>query len=301
MLRGGVGKGGKRGWRMNICFIGSGNISEAIIAGLINSDRNFRKKIIATDIRPERLTYISQKFGIRVTDDNQKAVKQTDIIVIAVKPQNISEVLQEISCSVKPKQLIISVAAGISTTYIEKFFCKPYQLHSPSGRDEGGTKGLHKVPVIRVMPNTCAHVRESLTAICRGKYAKKHHEEIVVRLFSSIGKTIVLQEKYFDTITAVSGSGPAYVFYLTEAIILAAKKLGLDYEAAKKIAVQTVYGAGKLMMETGEYPEILRHKVTSPGGTTEQAIKYFQLKKFAQIVKEAIVRARKRSKELTKR
>ncbi|MFN3966070.1 MAG: pyrroline-5-carboxylate reductase family protein, partial [Endomicrobiia bacterium] len=161
-----------------LCFLGAGNIAEAIISGLLDSDLTLRKNIIATDIRKERLTYISKKFGIKVETNNVNAVRKSDIIVIAVKPQQIKELLQEISGRVQSSQLVISVAAGITTKYIESF--------------------LGKVPVIRTMPNTPVFVKEGMIVYCKGRYVKKEHESIVRELFNSVGLTISLKEKLLD-------------------------------------------------------------------------------------------------------
>ena len=263
-----------------ICFLGAGNIAEAIISGIINSDKSIRKNIIATDIRKERLTYISNKFGIKVTTDNINAVRESDIIVIAVKPQQIKNLLEEISGKIKSSQLVISVAAGITTKYIESF--------------------LGKVPVIRTMPNTPVLVQEGMIAYCKGKYAKKEHENLVKELFESVGKVIHLDEKLFNAVTAVSGSGPAYIFYFAESLIKSAEKLGIERKTAKILTIQTISGASKLMKNSDDEPEILRAKVTSPGGTTEQAINTFEKNKLHKIIEKAVISACKRAKQLSK-
>ncbi len=263
-----------------ICFLGSGNITEAIISGLIYSNKKIRKNIISTDIRKERLEYISKKFGVNIISDNINAIRNSDIIIIAVKPQQIEDLLKEISGKIQPSQLVISVAAGITTKYIEKF--------------------LDKVPVIRTMPNTPVLVKEGMIVYCKGKYAKEIHENLVKELFSSVGLVISLKEKFFNAVTAVSGSGPAYVFYLAETLIKSAEKLGLDKKTAKILTIQTILGAAKLMKNSFDEPEILRKKVTSPGGTTEQAIKVFEKNNFCKIIEFALKSALKRAKQLSK-
>lgn len=262
-----------------MCFLGAGNIAESLISGIASSERKLLNNIIATDIRKERLARISRKFGIKTSVDNNLTAGNSDIIVLCVKPQQVGEVLSEISACTGKGQLLISIAAGITTGYIEKF--------------------LKNTPVIRAMPNICVAVREGITALCKGRFASKGDVQTSMQLFNFAGKTVVLPEKLFDTVTAVSGSGPAYVFYLTEGIIEAAIKLGIDKKAAKMLAVQTVAGAGQLLRLTGEEPKTLRYRVTSPGGTTERAIKLFEKNRLLDIVHSAIASAKKRSRELS--
>ncbi|MBU0952091.1 MAG: pyrroline-5-carboxylate reductase [Elusimicrobia bacterium] len=260
-----------------ILFLGAGNMAESIISGLINSNSFLKHRITATDIRKERLSYLSKKYGISISPKN---IGSYDILVIAVKPQQMPDLLAGLSGKITKKQTVVSVAAGISTSFIEKF--------------------LGKVPVIRTMPNTPVFVREGMAALCAGKYASKNNSNRAATLFSCAGKTIVLSEKHFDTVTSISGSGPAYLFYFAESMIKAAEKMGLDKTTAKTLVIQTLFGASKMLRSSGEAPELLRQRVTSPGGTTEQAIKYFEAKKLKTIVLEAVKCAKKRSKELTK-
>jgi pyrroline-5-carboxylate reductase len=263
-----------------IVFIGGGNIAEAIISGLIRCDRKIRGRITVTDIRPERLTYLSHKFAVRTTDNNLKAARDNDVIVLSVKPQQAGGVLSELSGKITPAQLVISVAACITTAYIEKF--------------------LGDVPVIRTMPNTPVLAGRGMTVFCRGAHAAKRHEKTVHNLFGCVGIVMALPEKYFDAVTAVSGSGPAYVFYLAEAMVSAAEKMGIEGKSARLMVKQTVAGAGELLSSSEDDPAALRYRVTSPGGTTESAIKHFEEKKLRRIIIEALSKARARSRELTK-
>ena len=265
-----------------ILFLGAGNIAEAIISGLVSSDGSLKSRIIASDIRGERLKYLSKKYGIAGARGNLDKIASCSIIVLAVKPQQMPEMLAGLSGRITKKHLVVSVAAGISTGFIEKHL---------------GTRSL---PVIRTMPNTPVFVREGMVALCAGKHAKKSHLKTAAGLFNCAGKTLVLPERYFDAVTAVSGSGPAYLFYFAQGMMEAAGKMGLPEAVSRELAVQTLFGAAKMLRSCGEKPEILRQRVTSPGGTTEQAIKYFESRKFRNIVIDAIECARKRSKELTK-
>lgn len=262
-----------------IVFLGAGNMAEALIRGLVNSELVKRGNIVATDIRVERLNYIKKKFGTKVSSDNKKAILQGEIIILAVKPQQIKELLGEIGDSVKKEQLVISIAAGIPIRFIEKLF------------DE-------RVPVIRVMPNTPALVGEGASAITPGRYANKKHLELAKKIFSAVGYTVQLPEKLMNAVTALSGSGPAYIFYLAEILNEAAKKMNLPERIAQELVNQTILGAAKMLKVTGEFPQSLREKVTSPGGTTEAAIKYLQAKRFKQILVQAVLRACNRSREL---
>lgn len=264
-----------------ICFIGSGNMTETLISGLLTSGWTAKKNIIATDINPKRLKYISKKYGIRVTGDNVDGIKQADVLMLAVKPQTVPELLPRIAECVSPDKLLISIVAGITTKYFERH--------------------LNNVPVIRTMPNTPALLKSGMTAVCRGRFSNKRHEGIAASIFESVGKVVKLPEKYFDIVTAVSGSGPAYVFYLAESMISAAKKFGLSEAVSQQLVRQTIYGAGNMLSKLDEEPEKLRAKITSPGGTTEQAIKVFKNRHFVDAIITAIKHARNRSRELAKK
>lgn len=267
---------------MKILFLGAGNMAEAIIRGLLASRKMNNKNICATDVRRERLTFLQKKYKINISSCNIHSLSATDTIVLAVKPQQIKDLLTEICCYVKKQQLIVSIAAGIPTKFIEKVLCQ-------------------KVPVVRVMPNTPALVGAGMTVVSRGKYAKVKHEQFVKDIFSAVGKTVCLPEKYMDTVTAVSGSGPAYVFFLAELMAKAGNEMGLPEKVVLQLVKQTVFGAAKLMIESDDLPETLRARVTSPGGTTQAAITYMQDKKFDKILIEALNKAKNRASELAGR
>ncbi len=262
-----------------IVFLGAGNMAEALISGLVSSGSAGKERIIAADIRTERLVHLKNRFGIRISRNNKAAVREGKIIVLAVKPQQIKGVLGEISDQVKREQLVISIAAGIPTKYIEKFF-------------------RQKVPVIRVMPNTPALIGEGASVITTGKYARKEHLRIVKKIFSAVGYVTELPEKLLNAVTALSGSGPAYVFYLVEMMNESAKRMNLPRGIAQELVNQTIYGAIKMLKISGAPAQIFREKVTSPGGTTEAAIKYLQSKKFKPIFVQALFKARERAQKL---
>ncbi|MDR1784378.1 MAG: pyrroline-5-carboxylate reductase [Endomicrobium sp.] len=262
-------------------FIGSGNMTQAIISGILEARLVARENIICNDTIKEKLLNLRQKFGVSITDDKGKGVLFADIIVLSVKPQNMIELLSEIKNLIKGETIIISIAAGITTKFIEN-------------------NVLQDTAVIRAMPNTSALVLSSVTALCKGKFVSNVQLQEAKHLFSAIGKVKILDEEKFDVITALSGSGTGYIFYFCELMQKAAKKLGLDEETAREFAVQTVYGSGKMLYITRESPKILKERVKSPNGTTEAALNYFDSENFSDIVYGAMKRAMERSKELSK-
>ena len=228
-----------------------------------------------------KIEKIQTKYKIIVEIDNNALVKFADVIILAVKPQNVGEVLKtEVCCGMSKDKLLISVAAGITTDYIESIV----------GKD---------IPVIRAMPNMAAKIGEALTSISAGKAAGPEHIRLASEIFSTIGDVVEIDEKLVDTVTAVSGSGPAYFFYLMESLIEAARELGLKKDTAEKIVLKTALGSARLLEALQETPEDLRKKVTSKGGTTEAAFKVLMTKKFKDIMIEAVKAAHKRSKELS--
>jgi len=254
-------------------------MAEALISGLIGSHPALRKNIVATDIRTERIRHLAGKYRIKTNDNNIKSVLSVDIIVVAVKPAQIDGLLNQVSGKVKKEQLVISIAAGVTTKHIEEY--------------------LPGIPVIRIMPNTPVLEREGMIVICRGKYAKLEDERVIKKLFESVGSVISQPERMFNAVTAVSGSGPAYVFYLAESMINTAKELGFDESTASTLVIQTLFGAGRMLKTSADTPGVLRQKVASPGGTTERAIKCFEEYKLYNILSEAIKLANRRAFELS--
>ncbi|MDR3071112.1 MAG: pyrroline-5-carboxylate reductase [Endomicrobium sp.] len=262
-------------------FIGSGNIAQSIIGGLLEAKFVKAENIICDDIVKEKTLNFQQKFGISVADTKCNAAATADIIFFSVKPQDVVKVFGEIVNYIKKETIIISVVAGTTTKFIEDNIKKD-------------------VAVIRAMPNTPSLVRLGATALCKGRFASDEQLSKAKLLFSSVGKTEILPEESFDVITALSGSGPAYIFYFCELMQNAAEKLGLSKEIAKTFAVQTVYGAGKMLDVAKESAEVLQKNVKSPNGTTEAAVKYFESQNLSNIVYKAMENAMKRSKELSK-
>ena len=266
-----------------IGFIGAGNMAEAIIKGIIDAKIYKSKDIIVSDIRPQRVKVLCKKYKVTSAADNCKLAKTATILVLSVKPQNMRDVLTEIKDAVAKNLLIVSIAAGITTKRIQKV--------------------LGNVAAIRVMPNTPALIGQGAAAIYATKKAKSKLAQ-VVRIFSAVGLAVTVDnEKLIDAVTAVSGSGPAYFFLLMEEMIKSAQKLGLKKDLAEKLVLQTAKGAGLLAVDAlkrRQTPDVLRKNVTSPGGTTEAAMKVFSKRNFEKTALDALRAAAERSRQLSK-
>lgn len=229
-------------------FLGAGNMGEALIHGLLHGHLCRPEQIFCSDVRAERLKIIREKYGVRGTTHNSEVVKQSDLIVLAVKPQIMKQVIEEVAKYLDLKKLIISIAAGVPLDAIESCAGKELKL-------------------IRVMPNICVSVREGASAISAGRHAQKEDLMIAKTIFDSVGKSIFIDESLLDAVTGLSGSGPAYIFLIVDALADAGVKVGLSRDDALLLASQTVLGAAKMLIETGEHPGKLKDMVTSPGGT----------------------------------
>lgn len=266
---------------MTLGFIGAGNMAEAIARGILRSALFAAADLHAVDPNADRQRLFNQEIGITCKSDCYKAAAGSDVVLLAVKPFVVEEALAKIKPLLKPNVLIISIAAGISTTSIEK-----------------ALGGNHRV--VRVMPNTPMLVGKGMSGIARGQHATDDDMMLVERIFASAGKVVRVEEKLIDAITAVSGSGPAYVFFLAEAMAQAGVAVGLDEAQANLLARQTVIGAAVLLEQAKETPAELRRKVTTPKGTTQAAIEAMQAGDFVNMMTRAIEAAAKRSKELGK-
>ena len=266
-----------------IGFIGGGNMAEALIKGIVTAGIYAPQEILVSDIRAERLGFLADKYGAVTTESNSKLASEAETVVLSVKPQMMIEVLDGVKGAIAPGTLVISIAAGITVANLAAL--------------------LGEIAIIRVMPNTPALIGEGASALFANEQAKPLLEK-ALSVFSSVGRAVVVDdEDLIDAVTAVSGSGPAYYFLLMEEMIKAGVELGLPEDVAKDLVLQTARGAGLLATEAdknGESPAELRRKVTSPGGTTEAAIKVFKEGKIDELVSAAITRARERSRELAK-
>jgi pyrroline-5-carboxylate reductase len=262
-----------------LVIIGGGNMGEAILKGLIAAQLIKPQQITVTDIIEARLGYLRDTYTVHALTDNVKAVASADLIILAVKPQDITQTIQGIAPVVDDQMVVISIAAGVPTAKIESAFGKP-------------------VRVVRVMPNTPALVLAGAAGLCVGSHATPVDLEVARVLFDALGRTVVVAEYLMDAVTGLSGSGPAYIFVLIEALADGGVKMGLTREAALTLAAQTVYGSAKLLLETGLHPGELKDRVTSPAGTTIAGLHALEDRAFRGAVIDAVERATLRSREL---
>jgi pyrroline-5-carboxylate reductase len=260
-----------------VAVIGAGVMGETLLSGLLRAGRA-PGDIVVAERRPDRAAELREKYGVEVIG-NVEAVERADTVVLVVKPQDMGAVVDEIAGSVKPGALVVSLAAGITTEFLEQ--------RLPAG-----------TPVVRVMPNTPALVDQGMAAISPGAHCDDEHLAHAESLLSAVGKVVQVPEKHQDAVTAISGSGPAYIFYVTEAMIEAGVFLGLPRTTATELVVQTLYGAATMLRETGEHPSVLRENVTSPGGTTVAALRTLDDHKVRAAFISALEAARDRSHEL---
>jgi pyrroline-5-carboxylate reductase len=260
-----------------IAILGAGKMGEALLSGLLRAGRP-PSSVTAVVRRQARAAELRDAYGISVVSAAD-AARSADVLVIAVKPQDMDPALAEISGLVGPGQLVISIAAGISAAHIEE------RLSA-------------RVPVVRVMPNTPALVDEAMSVISAGTFAAGEHLAVAAELFRAVGKVACVPEPQQDAATALSGSGPAYVYYLVESMVDAGILLGMPRKTALELVIQTVYGAATMLRESGEHPVILREAVTSPGGTTISAIRELENHGVRAAFLAAIEAARDRGREL---
>lgn len=272
-------------------FIGAGNMAEAIMGAITRTGIISPSMVYASDVNNERLNTLKKNYGISVAADNLKLFSMCDIVVLAVKPQQMADVLQQLTSqseySVPRRKLVISIAAGVPLSKLENL------LYSPLSKGEN-----ENLPIIRVMPNTPALVLAGMSGMTPNRHALPDDINAARTILEAMGKVIEFKEDDLDAVTALSGSGPAYLFYLAESMIMAGINLGLDPDDASILTSTTLKGAVILMEEMNESPELLRRRVTSPGGTTEEAFKVLEKKKVKEAIAEAIAAAARRSKEL---
>ena len=262
-----------------IAVLGCGKIGESLVSGLVSSRFREPSEIVATARREERLRELAERYGIETTSSNRDAAHEADVVVIAVKPQDIEELLADLHGAIEPSQTVLSIAAAIPTALIE------------------GQLGDH-VPVVRAMPNTPAAVHEGMAGVAAGRNATEENVRTAEEVLAHLGRTVRVSEPYMDAVTAVSGSGPAYFALLAESMIEAGILLGLSREIATDLVVQTMLGTAKLLRDEKMHPVELREMVTSPGGTTIAAIRELEQAGVRAAFLNAIQAAMQRSKEL---
>ena len=260
-----------------LAILGAGVMGETVLSGLLRAGWD-PARIVATDRRPERQIELREKYGVTMLE-NAEAAATADTVIVVVKPQDMADLLAEIHAAIRPGSLVVSLAAGVSIASIEAGL--------PAG-----------IPVVRVMPNTPAQVDEGMAAISAGAHSTQEHLDRVTSILSATGRVLSVPESYQDAVTAISGTGPAYLFFVVEAMIEAGVHLGLPRDVATELVVQTMLGSAKLLRETGEHPTVLRERVTSPGGTTAAAVRKLEEHKVRAAFMIAMEAARDRSRDL---
>jgi pyrroline-5-carboxylate reductase len=265
--------------KKKLAILGSGNMGEALVKGLLRAGKVPPESLVCTDERAERREELQKRYGVHVSGDNRAAVAGADIVVIAVKPQVIDAVLEAIAPAVDAKKLVISIAAGVPIAALAR-------------------KLGAGVRIIRTMPNTPALVGAGATALARGPHATEQDLEQALALFEAVGVAVVVEEHHLDAVTGLSGSGPAFVFMAIEALADGGVKVGLARPVAMALAAQAVMGSAKLVLETGEHPGRLKDQVTSPGGTSIAGVHALEQHGFRAALIAAVEAATRRSREL---
>ena len=262
-----------------IAVLGAGKIGESLVGGLVATGLVGRGDVVATARHPERLQAIADRFGVQTTPRNDRAVKGARIVLLAVKPQAMEEVLRDIGRHVGRAQTVISVAASVGTSFIEK-------------RLRAG------VPVVRAMPNTPCLIRQGMTAIAAGRHARPEHLELARRVFAPLGRCLLLEERHMDAVTGLSASGPAYIYVVIESLAEGGVKAGLPRDVATTLAAQMVLGSAAMVLESGEHPAKLKDIVTTPAGCTIDGLLELEEGGLRVTLIKAVVRASERAGEL---
>jgi pyrroline-5-carboxylate reductase len=263
----------------HLAVLGTGKLGGILLRAYLQQGLFTAKHVTATVRHEEKAANIAVELGVNASTNNRKAVKSAEIVLLAVKPQVVGDVLKEIKPGLSKHALVISVAASVPTSYIE-------QRIGPN------------MAVIRAMPNTCATVGCSMTGICRGAHASAEHLEIANAMFSAVGRTVVVDEKNMDAVTGLSASGPAFVYIMLESLAEAGVKVGLPRDIATLLAAQTMKGAASVVLETGDHPALLKDSVTTPAGCTIDGILELEEGKLRVTLIKAVVKATHRAGEL---
>ena len=264
---------------MKIAFIGGGVMGEAMLSAILAKGLSWPQAISVSDISQSRRQHLEQKYGVATMNDNRQAIKRGDVVVLAIKPQNLAEVMAELNGQLKSAQLVLSIIAG--------------------ARIDTLCRGLNHNCVVRAMPNTPAQIGEGISVWTATAEVTEQQKRWAGSILGAMGKEIYVDdEKYIDMATAVSGSGPAYIFLFAESLIEAAMHIGLPRDMAQELVVQTLSGSGHFLRKSGKQPLELRKMVTSPGGTTAEALAQLEKGKFTELVKQAVEAAYNKAKRL---
>lgn len=273
-------RGERRSLDRAIAVIGAGNMGTSLLRGILNAKLAPHDKIIASGTHSAKLEKLGSKWKINHTLDNVHAAQFADILILCVKPYTIGKVLDEIKQTLREEQLLISIAAGVTIDAIQHRIGK-------------------NNPIVRAMPNIASTVDEGATAVSFGRFVNEEHQRIAISIFEAVGEVVVVDEHQLDAVTGLSGSGPAYIYMVIEALIDGGVKMGLPRDVATKLAIQTVLGSAKLVKESNLHPAILRDQVTTPGGTAINAVHELESHGLRSMLINAVATATKRSKELS--
>ena len=264
--------------RLRLAEIGAGQLGETLSRGLIEAGLTDARSVTVTTAHRTRSRDLARRLGVRAAASNAEAVRDAQVVLIVVKPQQVVPVLREIGPVLRAGQLLVSAASSVSTAVIEKHL-------------------VAKVPVVRAMPNTPALVRQGMTALAGGRWAKATHLTRAEQLFAAVGRTVVLDEKHVDAVTGLSASGPAFLYIVIESLADGGVKVGLPRDVALTLAAQTVLGAGAMVLGTGQHPALLKDAVTTPSGTTIDGILALEAGGLRVALLKAVVRATRRASE----
>jgi len=271
-----------------LAVLGAGKLGGILLRAYLKQGLFSPKRVTATVKHGEKAAALAKELGVSVTSDNRQAVKDADIILLGVKPQVVGDVLKEIAPELSEKTLVISVAASVPTSYLEERL----------GMAAEASGAQTEVPVVRAMPNTPSAVGCGMTGICAGAHAKPEHVEIAKSMFDAVGRTVAVDEKNMDAVTALSASGPAYAYIILESLAEAGVKVGLPRDVATLLAAQTMKGAASVVLETGDHPALLKDAVTTPAGCTIDGILELEEGKLRVTLIKAVVKATERAGEL---
>ncbi len=262
-----------------LAVLGAGKLGETLIRGLLDARAIEARQVTVTAAHADRVEQVRERLGVHGAASNREAVDGADVVLLTVKPQTVPQVLSEIGGQLRASQLLISAAASVSTAFIEKHLAQP-------------------VPVVRAMPNTPCMLRQGMTGLAPGRHATGDHVSIARRMFESVGRAVMVDEKHMDAVTALSASGPAYIYIVIESLAEAGVKVGLPRDIATTLAAQTVVGAGAMVLETGEHPAKLKDHVTTPAGCTIDGILELEDGGLRVTLIKAVVKATQRASEL---
>ena len=263
----------------SIALLGAGKLGETLVRGLLDGGGIEPRRVVVTAAHRDRPERLAEALGVTVGASNREAVRDAGLVILSVKPQQVPAVLDEIGGGLDPRQLVISVAASVGTTFIEA------RLRGP-------------IPVVRAMPNMPALIKRGMTAIAPGSHAREEHLALARRVFDSVGRTVVVDERHMDAITGLSASGPAFIYIVIESLAEGGVKAGLPRDLATELAAQTVLGAGAMVLETGEHPALLKDQVTTPAGCTIDGILELEEGGLRVTLIKAVVKAAQRAKQL---